>query len=94
MSDVTETKQTKSSPANEYRLTKEEKQTLLDLNTIAANQKLQVYELNMQLEQAQATRDKAESMFQGALSMLANAHGLPGGQLSSDFTILKGAPKQ
>jgi hypothetical protein len=77
-----------------YALTAEERAVMQGLASNAAQTKLQVYELNMQLEQAQRARDEASAALQGALILLANAHNLPGAALSQDFTTLTGVPKQ
>lgn len=81
-------------PTTTYKLNASERQTLLDLNTNRAQQKVAIHDLNMQLEKAQKERDAADALFAGALAMLANGQKmLPGAQVSPDFTVLTGVVK-
>jgi len=83
-----DTKDNENLPASSYPLEAVERQTLLELNSAVAQQKILIHELNSQLETAQRARDAASAMFQGALAMIANMHGMQGGQLSPDFTVI------
>lgn len=73
----------------EYALLPDERAVLLNLNQAVVQRKLAVYDLNMALERATKERDGAEALFSGALAMLAGAHGLAGGELAPDFTVIK-----
>ena len=83
-----DTNETTNSPATTYPLEAVERQTLLELNSAVAQQKIRIHDLNVELETAQRAREAATAMFQGALAMIANTHGMQGGQLSPDFTVI------
>lgn len=77
-----ETKQT------EYKLAESERMVLLNLGNAVAQRKLAIYGLDMQLEVEQRERDTAEARFSGALSMIAESHGIHNGQIAPDFSII------
>lgn len=76
-------------PPRTYELLPAERQVLINLQQNAVQRKLTVYELNMQLEQAQLERDRAQALFSGALAMLSNSHGMPEAEINTELTVIK-----
>jgi predicted NACHT family NTPase len=83
--------QTETNPGTNvttYALSPEERAGITKLAQNIAQAKLQIYDLNVQLEAAQRVRDQAEARLAGALAMLCDAHGMTQAELAPDFSTL------
>ena len=69
-----------------YTLTPGEQMGFQSMNQQVLHAKLVVYNLNAALEKALKEVDRAEAQFGGALSFLANAHGMSAAQITPDFS--------
>jgi hypothetical protein len=73
-------------PASGYTLAPGEQMGFQAMNQQVMNAKLIVYNLNAALEKALKDVERAEAQFGGALSFLANAHGMSQCQITPDFS--------
>lgn len=72
----------------QYELSAGEKLAMQNLNMGAVNAKVTLYDLRNQLQEAEAALAAAEKQFQGALLLLAGAHGMPTVQISPDLSTI------
>lgn len=79
MTPTTETKQSENGTA--YVLAEKERECLNKLNIAILNAKAKLYDAREELASAQQT-------FSGAVGLLANSHGLGGGELTNDFVAI------
>jgi hypothetical protein len=78
-----------------YSLTPPERGIMQALNQAALNAKGRIFDLQAELEQARQQLGSAQQAFSGALTVLANAHGMADAQLSNDMaTITPRQPQQ
>jgi hypothetical protein len=82
----------------EYTLTPEERKAFQGMNMAVLVARAAIYDANLAVEKAQAAAREAverasaaEQHFQGALNLLATAHGMDGAQLTPDMTTLRRA---
>lgn len=81
-----QTEQNKPETPTDYTLTDPERAALAALNQNVILGKAAVYNAETAAERAKAALHDAETAFQGALNLLATAHGMDGGQLAADLS--------
>jgi hypothetical protein len=69
----------------EYVLQSAETAVLQGINLSVLNTKARIYDLQVALEQARADLSTRQAHFTGAVSLLANSHGMSAAQVTPDL---------
>jgi hypothetical protein len=80
--------ETEQNKAPTYELSDSETAHMQALTAQVATLKTQIYDLNSQIEKAKVNVEHAQHLVDGALSVMAAAHGFKQAQLSPDLKIL------